>query len=162
MEHIRKLLQDNSKIKLDLGCGENKQNGYVGIDIRKLESVDIVHDIQQVPYPLPDNCCSTILASHIIEHINPSNFGFIKVMNELWRIMAIGGELMIAMPYGLSYGFIQDPTHVNPCNEATFQYFDPKFPLYNIYKPKPWEIKKGFPVWNQTGNMNIVLIKRDE
>ena len=66
---------------------------------------------------------------------------------------------MIATPYPGSRGYWQDPTHCNGWNEATWQYFDPRYPLYGIYQPKPWKIRKGFPVWQQQGNLEVVMEK---
>ena len=31
-------------IQLDIGCGSNKQKGFVGMDKRDIAGVDIVHD----------------------------------------------------------------------------------------------------------------------
>lgn len=163
---IVKMLKEKSGIMLDLGCGGNKQSGFVGMDIRQMPGVDIVHDVERVPYPLPDCCCSKILLSHLIEHICPKKvFG---LMNELWRITKPEGILMISTPYGGSRGFWQDPTHCHGWVENTAIYFDPK-PimlgdqfniLYNIYKPKPWKILQNN--WFATGNMEIVLQRREE
>lgn len=156
LELIRKNRQG---IKLDVGCGGNKQKGFVGLDIRKLDTVDIVHDAEQVPYPLPDGCCSTILASHLIEHICPKKF--IGVMNEWWRIMKVGGQLWVSCPYGVSRGFQQDPSHCNVITEATWAYFDPELDpsgiLYGIYKPMPWKVQDNR--WLETGNLEAVLEK---
>lgn len=152
-------LKDKKGIRLDVGCGESKQKGYVGLDIRKLEGVDIVHDMEIVPYPLPKESCLSIIACHVVEHINPANFRFINVMNEWWRIMKPNGRLMITMPYGYSKGFLQDPTHCNPRNEITWAYFDPTHPsgLYTIYCPRPWKILLNS--WHIDGNMEVVLEK---
>jgi len=158
--NIIDLIQTKGGILLDVGCGDFKQPNFIGMDRRKLSSVDIVHDLEILPYPLPSESCNTILASHIYEHLDPSKT--IDIMNEWWRLLKPDCELLIAMPYGWSYGFIQDPTHKNPANEATWQYFDPDFPLYGIYKPKPWRIKSGYPIWQNNGNMNVILIKRRE
>lgn len=144
-------------ICLDIGCGETKRPNFVRLDKRKLPGIDIVHDLEVFPYPLPDECCLTILASHILEHIKP--WLFIDVMNELWRITKVDGGLAISMPYGRSDGYIQDPTHCTPCNEATWAYFDPSYSLYKVYKPKPWKIMKGFPVWQSNGNMEVAMEK---
>ncbi len=147
-------------IRLDVGCGENKQQGFVGMDVRELPGVDIVHDLEQFPYPLPDDCCLMIVGSHICEHIKPwHTIGF---FNELWRIMRADGQLALSMPYAGSMGFWQDPTHASGYVEATFQYFDPKYPLYQIYKPKPWKIEEGFPVWQNSGNMEVLMRKAEE
>lgn len=101
----------NLGVKIDLGCGENKQPGFLGIDYRPLAGVDIVHDIEVFPYPLPDECATTIVASHILEHVNPHKGGFIKVMNELWRLLKPGGQLILSVPYAGSASYYQDPTH---------------------------------------------------
>lgn len=143
---------------LDVGCGGHKQEGFLGMDMRKTPCVDIVHDIQQFPWPIPDDSCSRILCSHILEHIDPSNT--LNVLNEMWRVMKVGGQLMISVPYGLSYGFIQDPTHKNPWNEATLTYFDPDYPLFDVYchTTKPWRIERSS--WYATGNLEAILEKR--
>lgn len=151
-----KLLK-NQGIRLDVGCGGNKQHGFTGMDKRNLPGVDIVHDLEIIPYPLESESCSIIVGSHIWEHLKP--WLTIDIMNEWHRIMQNDGQLALSLPYGWSFGYIQDPTHCNPANEATWQYFDPSYPLWQIYKPQPWRIEPGFPVWNQNGNMEVVMHK---
>jgi len=160
---VRRLLRDQAAIRLDLGCGANKQPGFVGMDIRDVEGVDIVHDIEDIPWPLPDGSCMAIMASHLVEHINPAKFGMIRFMDECWRVLRTNGQLAIAMPHGRSPGMLQDPTHINFCNETTWAYFDPETTdgmLYSIYRPKPWKIERL--TWSTIGNMEVVLRKRDE
>lgn len=72
---IQEILQEhNLGIKLDVGCGENKAGAdFVGMDVRPLEGVDIVHNIEKFPWPLPDESCSLVVASHVLEHINPAS-----------------------------------------------------------------------------------------
>lgn len=157
------LLVTKSGISLDIGCGANKQGeDWVGLDIRELPGVDIVQDFQEFPWPLPDECANRAIASHVVEHINPANFGFIKFMDEVWRIMKPGGKLAVITPHAWSSGYVQDPTHVNPCNEATFGYFDPFMPryggLWGIYQPKPWRITHIN--WNYATNIEAILVKR--
>ena len=145
-------------ILLDIGAGEVRRKGFVTLDKRKLEGIDIVHDLEKFPYPIEDEECLTIVASHVIEHIKP--WLMIDFMDELWRIMKIDGQLAASMPYGYSDGFLQDPTHCNMVNYATWQYFDPRFPLYKVYKPRPWKIEQGFPQWQEAGMMEVLLIKQ--
>ena len=152
---VTKAFKKSNGIQLDIGCGDNKQPGYVGMDYRKTKNVDIQHSIEDCPLPFPDNYCRTILMSHLIEHLKP--WLIIDIFNELWRISKVGGQLLIAMPYAGSFGFWQDPTHTKPWNEATPTYFDPSKFLYNIYKPKPWKIVRN--AWFQTGNMEIIMEK---
>lgn len=68
---IEEIIKKNQSIKVDLGCGAAKQNGWVGIDNRAEPGVDIVHDLTLFPWPLPDNCASIVMASHLLEHMNP-------------------------------------------------------------------------------------------
>jgi SAM-dependent methyltransferase len=156
------LLKNKSGIRLDIGCGEGKHPGFVGMDNRPLPGVDIVHDVESFPWPLPDECVLTAVASHLVEHIEPHGGVFMRFMDEVWRVMKPDGEFAIVTPYAGSVGFYQDPTHCNPCNENTFRYFDPEDEsgLWRIYKPNPWKIKVNN--YNMNGNLEIVLIRRSK
>jgi SAM-dependent methyltransferase len=161
-DKIKQLIADQSGIQLDLGCGGNKQGlDWVGMDLRPLPGVDIVHDLEEFPWPLPDECVTRAVASHVVEHINPHKGVFLRFMDEVWRVMKPDGQFAISLPYWLSQGYAQDPTHCNPCNEQTWSYFDPERHeglLYNIYAPKPWKIE--YLAWEVHGNMEVVLRKR--
>ena len=72
-EEIKQLIKDNSLkgIKLDIGCGASKNPGFVGIDYTAYPGVDIVHDVESFPWPLPDECAAIAVSSHLVEHLNP-------------------------------------------------------------------------------------------
>ena len=85
-------------------------------------------------------------------------------MDEVWRILKPGAKLMIATPHAWSVGYGQDPTHCNPVNENTLDYFDPEGPrsqglLYGIYQPQPWKIE--YLAWHPMGNVEAIMIKRE-
>lgn len=188
---IQNILKNNQGIRLDIGCGSSKNVGFVGIDILPLEGVDIVHNIELTPWPLPDECVLTAVASHVLEHISPSpgdarlegltkllvakklitedevkeymgNPGavFMRVMDEIWRVMKPRGQFAFVVPYAESHGMMQDPTHCNFINETTMCYFDPLDPsgLYSFYRPKPWEIEKV--AMSRNGLLEVLLRKR--
>lgn len=143
-------------IMLDIGCGKSSRPGFVGMDKRRLPEVDIVWDFEKFPWkPIKSNSVTTAVASHVVEHVKP--WLMIKWMDEVWRVLKPGGQLAITMPFGYSAGFLQDPTHCNMCNDTTWQYFDPRCPLYNIYEPKPWTITHL--TYQANGNMEVVLTK---
>ncbi len=156
----KKLFNKKAGILLNIGSGESNPPGFLNLDKRKLPGIDIAHDLEVIPYPIESNVCLTILGSHIWEHLKP--WKTIDIMNELWRIMKVDGQLALSMPYGVNELFQQDPTHCNPSNQATWQYFDPGYPLWLVYKPKPWKIQPGFPVYQATGLMEVVLRKMDD
>lgn len=147
------LFKEKSGVRLDIGCGENRQANWIGMDVRALPTVDIVWDAQDIPYPIPDSICFQILLSHLWEHIEPKYR--IQLMNELWRIMQPDGQLIISAPYYLSFGATQDPTHYTCPNEWTFLYFTPESPLYKIYKPKPWKVISNN--WRPDGNLEVIM-----
>jgi hypothetical protein len=154
---VERTIREKGGILLNLGCGSSPMPRFVNLDIRDLPGVDVVHDMEVFPWPFPDECCITVTASHVYEHIKP--WLTIDWMNEIWRITKPGGQLVISMPYGCNHRFLQDPTHCNPANEITWQYFDPRFPLYNIYQPKPWSIDENFPQYGLDGDMEVLFEK---
>ena len=163
------LIRTNQGISLDLGCGEHKTPGFIGLDVRDMPGVDIVHDLNVHPWPLPDECVKRIACSHVVEHIPPvaiseigTWFPFVQFMEEAWRISKPGCEFMISAPYWQSPGFPQDPTHINQINETTFAYFDPMnhTNLWAIYKPKPWYYR--FVSFDPIGNIEILLMRHSE
>lgn len=127
---------------LNLGCGStSKQEGVIGMDIRPLPNVDVVHDCEVVPWPFTDGQFDRIVAWHLFEHLKP--WHMVDVMNECWRVMEPGGTLKIGMPAAGSFGYSQDPTHIRVWNEATPHYFDPDYSHYAHYTPKPWKIEEN-------------------
>ncbi len=136
-----------------------KQKGFMGLGERKHPNVDIVHDLEDFPWPLKDNSCHMIIGQYVFQKIKP--WLTVDFMNELWRILKPDGQLALSIPYAGSPGFYADPKNISFCTESTFCYFDPKFPgAYAFYEPKPWTIEKGFPQWITNGNLEILMRPR--
>ena len=145
---------ENSKAKLDIGCGDFKPEGFIGMDKRLLHRVDIVHDAEDIPYPIKDESFNVIRVVHLVEHLMPNKI--IDIMNEWWRILKSEGKLYITMPLGGSKRFWQDPTHIHAWIPETAIYFDPDYDYYKIYNPKPWKILKV----NNNLDLDVILCKR--
>ncbi len=131
-------METYSNIKLDVGCGQYKEKGFVGIDIRGLASVDIVHDLCNFPWPLADNSCNEIRMILVWACIEPKYR--IKLMDELWRIAKKGCRVTIKETHTLARVAMHDPIYYSGANEITFCYFFFKHPKYKVYEPKPWSI----------------------
>jgi ubiquinone/menaquinone biosynthesis C-methylase UbiE len=162
---VAKLLKAKSGIRLDIGGGNNPNPGFVNIDILPLPKVDIVWDLEEFPWPLPDECVTVATASHVLEHINPHKGVFIRFMDEVWRVLKPGAQFAFVSPHASSHGFQQDPTHCNMINETTLHYFDPDpehknigESLYQFYRPKPWKIIRQY--FNPNANLEVLLEKR--
>ena len=143
------------KLCIDAGCGDNRQPGFVGMDKRQLDGVDVVHDIEDIPWPFEPGSAEIIKMTHVVEHLKP--WLFLDVINECWRVLKPDGKLLISAPYGVNYRFVQDPTHCNPINEATFAYFDPNEKLYEVYKPPPWKVDLCY--WHVHGDIEVSMSK---
>lgn len=151
----RHKIKSKQGILLDLGSGTKKRPGFVRMDKNKSVHPDILHDLEKIPYPLKDESVMTLLAAHVVEHIKP--WLMVDCMNEWWRILKTGSQMAIVMPYGYSDAFLSDPTHCNPRNEITWQYFDPRYGLYDIYRPNPWKIK--MIAFQPNSHMEVLLEK---
>jgi len=161
MKINHKLFEKAKGIKLDVGCGIFKQKGCVGLDAVKHPNVDIVHDVQKFPWPVPDDICSRIIMSHLWEHIEPK-YRF-QVMDELWRICRHDGQLFLSCPYAGSFLEAAHPAHYMCPNEATFQFFDPDYQLWHscsYKKPLPWKIVQV--MFAMTGTIEIIFEPRKD
>jgi len=72
-QRIKNLFRDKASTRIDLGCGENKMPGSIGVDFRQMKGVDIVQNLTLFPWEnLPSKCTDTVMSSHLLEHINPA------------------------------------------------------------------------------------------
>lgn len=131
-------------MKLNLGCGNKKIDGYTGVDFIKTAGTDIVHNLNSLPYPFTDSSIEEIIVNNVLEHLDD----LIAVMEELHRILKADGILKINVPYAKSDGAFKDPTHKHFFTEKTFQYFTDDYE-YNYYSKARFEIKEiKFITWS--------------
>ena len=131
---------------LDLGCGASPRNPFHchevhGIDIRNnaaknIKSADMA--VEQIPYP--DDFFNAVTAFDFIEHIprviyNPGRrFCFVELMNEIHRVLKVGGVFLSYTPAFPHAEAFRDPTHVNIITAETFPlYFDHQYKMAAIY-----------------------------
>ncbi len=107
-------------LKLDLGCGINKREGFLGVDSRKFNGVDVVADLTK-KWPWKNNTVEEVNASHVVEHMTaPQRIHFV---NELHRVLIPGGKATIATPHWASMRAYGDLTHQwPPVSEFWFYY----------------------------------------
>ena len=143
--------------KLDLACGQNKREGFYGVDIAG--DADLIHDLTEMPWPFEDSSIEEIHVSHYVEHTYPlggPRDGLIAFMDEVYRICAPDAKVQIIHPYALSSRAFQDPTHTRFIPETTWYYFsrnwrvDQSLDHYPITADFRIEgISNGFyPEWN--------------
>lgn len=106
-------------LKLDLGCGTAKRDAsFVGVDVLDSAAVDIVGDLHDVLGALEEGSVCEIHASHLLEHLTDLP----AVVDELARVLVVGGRLHVVVPHFSNPYFHSDPTHRQPFGLYTFSY----------------------------------------
>ena len=92
---LTELAKSNVPIKLNIGCGDSKLEGYINIDINEDNNPDIALDIRR-GIPLPDGSVSEILFFHTIEHIEEKHH--FSLLLEFRRLLREDGFMLISYP----------------------------------------------------------------
>jgi SAM-dependent methyltransferase len=164
---------------LDLGCGTHPKNPFnadevYGVDIRDLGGNIRAANLALDPIPFEDNSFDFVTAHDFIEHIprvlaiynpqtqrNETINPFIRLMNEIWRVLKVGGHFYSRTPAYPHADAFQDPTHVNIITEQTFPlYFNDHYPVGHIYG-----FEGGFQIASQDWegcHLRTVLIKSEK
>lgn len=127
------------EVIVDLGCGNKKTPGSIGIDSARLEGIDIITDLNK-RIPLKTSSVDRIIASNIIEHLHD----VAKIMEEIHRIGKHGAIVEIEVPYYASHYAFCDPTHRHFFAWKTFDYFTEKEPFAYYSKARFEIIEKKF------------------
>jgi SAM-dependent methyltransferase len=104
---------------LDVGCGNDKIPGAVGIDVAPGTQADIVHDLTRVPWPLADNSFDVIRLHSILEHLPDT----VATVCEVHRVAKPGATVLIGTPHFSSANAFTDPTHVHFFSARFMDYF---------------------------------------
>lgn len=118
--------------KLNLGSGKDWREDHFNVDFDPYWEPDAVLDFS---HPLPignpietqrfgtvvlqNDSFDEIIANDSLEHI-PS---LMTAMNTCLSLLRVGGLFRISVPYDLSWGAWQDPTHVRAFNERSWLYY---------------------------------------
>jgi len=119
-------------LQLNLGSGRSFREDYLNVDIRDYWAPDLTVDLN-LPFPdrqifhtrrfgtiqIAPNTFRKVIAHDVLEHIQ----NLPVVMKSCLDLLEVGGEFEIIVPYDLSYGAWQDPTHAHAFNEKSWLYY---------------------------------------
>jgi len=127
-------------MKILLGCGAEFRTGWVHVDRCVGAQVDVVHDLDSLPWPFADHVATRIEAIDVLEHLTDT----VAFMNECWRILHPDGTLFVQAVGWQSENLWRDPTHKRGFHPDTFRYFDPSSPWHQaygrFYTPYRWQV----------------------
>ena len=122
----------NNIKKINLGSGKDYKIGFLNLDINPNTNPDIVIDLSKIiNFPLvlnskfhgnvtlQENKFIEIIAIDVLEHVQNLDL----LMTNCLKLLSVGGKLIISVPYELSYGAWQDPTHVRAFNQNSWIYY---------------------------------------
>ena len=121
------LALNHGLLALNLGCCDRRIPGYLGVDRIPGAAVDVVADLTE-RWPWNDGTVGKVLAHDIIEHLPDK----IHTMNELHRVLVVGGQVEIVVPTTDGRAAWQDPTHVSFWNRNSLCYFE----AGNVYRER--------------------------
>jgi ubiquinone/menaquinone biosynthesis C-methylase UbiE len=114
---------------LDVGCGDNKTKGAIGIDINPNTQADIIHDLNKIPWPFNDNEFDEIICNDVLEHLDD----IFSVMEEIHRICKPNGIVKIRVPHFSSSTNYGDLTHRHLFSTKSFDGFSSESNMYYHY-----------------------------
>lgn len=101
---------------LDLGCGKRRVKGALRVDRDPGCRPDVLHDLDELPWPLPDDGFDDIICRHILEHLSDTE----QTLREIHRVARHGARVVIVTPHFSSVNSWDDPTHVHHFSSASF------------------------------------------
>lgn len=85
----------SKKVKLNLGCRDDLQEGFIGLDISPKCSADIIWDLNKTPWPFDNSSVDEIFTSHCIEHLDCLD----TFLKEVYRICKPSAKITLIYPH---------------------------------------------------------------
>jgi len=114
---------------LDVGCGNNKIKGAIGIDKSSDTQADIIHDLNKFPYPFNNDEFDMVICNDILEHLDD----IVTVMEEIHRISKPNAMVKIRVPHFSDSNAYSDITHKHFFSRQSFDCFTEQAFKYKHY-----------------------------
>lgn len=111
-------------MKLNMGCGHNRKEGFFNVDLSPECNPDMVCDLEKFPWPWENDSVNEVVFNHCLEHLGGDPKVFLGIMKELYRVCQAGAVVWINVPHPRHDNFINDPTHVRVITPTLLTLFD--------------------------------------
>jgi SAM-dependent methyltransferase len=143
---------------LDLGCGARKEPGAFGVDRYPHPGVDLMHDLDVVPWPLAENDFDRVVIRHVIEHVAD----VVAFLREAHRVAKPGAPVEIVTPHFSNRSAYADPTHRRALSARVFDFFtggEPR-PLHRAAVARHWLFEHRFVLERLPDAPRFSLLRR--
>lgn len=131
--------------RLNLGSGLRYDPDAVNLDITPDTNPDVVHDLDQFPWPFEDDRFDEVSMRDVLEHLEDT----IRVLEEIHRICRADALVHIIVPHYSSNGAYTDPTHKQFFSLGTFDYVTDGHPC-NFYTKVRYRVEESRIVFRRS------------
>tara|TARA_Y100000031_G_C8180123_1_gene366037 strand:+ start:779 stop:1201 length:423 start_codon:yes stop_codon:yes gene_type:complete len=85
-------------MKIDIGCGHHKKEGFTGLDIDKNSQADIIGSALDLPFK--NESVDQIYCSHLLEHFTPEQAK--TFFSEIYRVLKKGNSAVLKVDHDWS------------------------------------------------------------
>lgn len=117
----------NEHLKINIGSGDSKIDGFITIDYDITTNPDYVLDLEKDTLPFNNDSVEHVIAHHILEHLGE---GYIHCLKELYRVCIDNAIIDIIVPHHRHETFFADPTHKRPITAFGMSLFNKKINDY--------------------------------
>lgn len=118
-------------MRLNIGCGNDKQEGWLNADASPLCNPDVVC-VLGTELPFEDNQFYEVRVLNVLCQIQ-SNEEFVTAINELWRVTKDTGEIHVRVPIASDIIAYQDPMDCRRFTPESFSYMQHEHRRYEQY-----------------------------
>lgn len=112
--------------KLFLACGEERREGFLHADAFESSNPDVVHAIEQTPWPFESDRFSEIVVNHL-SRVGKDLDQQKSILAELYRVSASEASITLNLPWIRHDSYWADPTNVRPYCPETLQLFSRQY-----------------------------------
>lgn len=87
----------NEGYNLDIGSGNFREPGHIGLDLYPYDHGTVVHDVH-LGLPVPDESCKSVIVRHSLEHMDELSQDPKPLLSEIHRVLMPGGQFLYEGP----------------------------------------------------------------
>jgi 2-polyprenyl-3-methyl-5-hydroxy-6-metoxy-1,4-benzoquinol methylase len=104
---------------LNLGCGNKRIEGAINLDVSRDVQADVIHDVNQRPWPFANSSFDEVLGYDVMEHV----VDVVSFMEEVHRVAKPNARVRLTVPHFSCANTWRDPTHLHAFAHGSLSLF---------------------------------------